>query len=46
MRLSAFNRSGVFGDPRPATAEKGEQLIAAIAADCVRVITVWRSGQV
>lgn len=31
MKLSAFNRSGVFGDPRPATAEKGEELIAGIA---------------
>ena len=42
MQLSAFNRSGVFGDPRPATAEKGERLIAGIAAECVRLIGVWR----
>jgi len=42
MRLSAFNRSGVFGDPRPATAEKGEALIAGIAAESVRLIGLWR----
>jgi creatinine amidohydrolase len=42
MKLSAFNRSGVFGDPRPATAEKGERLIAGIAAECVRLIGIWR----
>lgn len=42
MKLSAFNRSGVFGDPRPATAEKGEQLIAGITAECVRLVEIWR----
>ena len=42
MKLSAFNRSGVFGDPRPATAEKGERLIGGIAEECVRLIGVWR----
>jgi creatinine amidohydrolase len=43
MKLSAFNRSGVFGDPRPATAEKGEELIAGIAAESLRLIALWRS---
>lgn len=42
MKLSAFNRTGVFGDPRPATAEKGERLIASISAECVRLIDIWR----
>ena len=42
MKLSAFNGSGVFGDPRPATAEKGEALIAGIAAESVRLIRLWR----
>jgi len=42
MQLSAFNRSGVFGDPRGATAEKGERLIAAIVEECVRLVTIWR----
>ncbi len=42
MKLSTFNRSGVFGDPRPATAEKGEALIAGIAAESLRLIGLWR----
>lgn len=42
MKLSAFNRSGVFGDPRPATAAKGEALIAGIAAESLRLIKTWR----
>jgi creatinine amidohydrolase len=41
MKLSAFNRSGVFGDPRPATADKGERLIAGISTECVRLIGIW-----
>ncbi|WP_374619282.1 creatininase family protein [Devosia sp.] len=43
MQLSAFSKSGIFGDPRPATAEKGEQLIAAIAAESLRLIAIWRA---
>lgn len=43
MKLSAFNRSGVFGDPRPATADKGEALIAGIAAESLRLIALWRT---
>jgi len=42
MKLSAFNKSGVFGDPRPATAEKGEALIAGIAAESLRLVGLWR----
>lgn len=42
MKLSAFNRSGVFGDPRPATAAKGEALIAGIAAASLKLIETWR----
>ncbi len=45
MRLSAFNSSGVFGDPRPATAEKGERIIAAIVAESLRLIGIWRDGR-
>jgi creatinine amidohydrolase len=41
MKLSAFSRSGVFGDPRPATADKGERLIAGISAECVRLVGIW-----
>lgn len=43
MKLSAFNKSGVFGDPRPATAEKGEAMIAGIAAESVRLIGLWKT---
>lgn len=43
MKLSEFNRSGVFGDPRPATAEKGEALIGKIVAESVRLIGLWRT---
>ena len=42
MKLSAFNKSGVFGDPRPATAEKGEAMIAGIAEESLRLISIWR----
>lgn len=43
MKLSAFNKSGVFGDPRPATAEKGEALIAGISTESLRLLQLWRS---
>lgn len=43
MQLSAFNTSGVFGDPRPATAEKGEALIGKIVAESIRLIGLWRA---
>jgi len=33
LRLDSFNHTGVFGDPRQASAEKGEALIAAIVAE-------------
>jgi creatinine amidohydrolase len=44
MQLRSFNASGVFGDPRPATAEKGEALIAGIAAESLRLIALWRTS--
>lgn len=43
LQLRSFNASGVFGDPRPATAEKGEALMAGIAAESLRLITLWRA---
>lgn len=43
MPLSAFNRSGVFGDPRPASAEKGEELIARIVSASVALVATWRA---
>ena len=42
MKLSAFNTSGVFGDPRPSSAGKGERLIAGIAEESLRLIGIWR----
>jgi creatinine amidohydrolase len=42
MQLSTFNRSGVFGDPRPATAIKGEALIGKIVVESLRLAGVWR----
>jgi creatinine amidohydrolase len=35
IKLDTFCASGVFGDPRPATAAKGEQFYAALTNNCV-----------
>lgn len=40
--LRSFNASGVFGDPRPATPETGERLIAGIVTRSLSVIADWR----
>lgn len=42
MQLRDVVSSGVFGDPRPATAEKGEALIDGIVAESLRLIGLWR----
>ena len=42
MQLRDFVTSGVFGDPRPATAAKGEALIDGIVAESLRLIGLWR----
>lgn len=42
MQLRDFVTSGVFGDPRPATAAKGEALIDGIVAESLRLIGSWR----
>ena len=42
MQLRDFVASGVFGDPRPATAEKGEALISGIVLESLRLISAWR----
>ena len=44
MQLSTFNRSGVFGDPRPATAATGEAIIAHVVAESVRLIELWQEA--
>lgn len=43
MQLRQFNPSGVFGDPRPATAEKGEALISGILAESLKLVSAWRT---
>ncbi|MDR3476301.1 MAG: creatininase family protein [Devosia sp.] len=43
MALSEFNQSGVFGDPRAATAEKGEALLGRIADESLRLVGLWRT---
>jgi len=43
MQLRDFVTSGVFGDPRPATAAKGEALIAGIVAESLRLVGLWRA---
>ena len=44
MQLRDFVSSGVFGDPRSATAAKGEALIAGIVAESLRLIGLWRQS--
>ncbi|MCC6168012.1 MAG: creatininase family protein [Caldilineaceae bacterium] len=41
IRLHEFCRSGVFGDPRPATAEKGERFFAGLTAVCADLIAAF-----
>lgn len=43
MQLRDFVASGVFGDPRPATAGKGEALIDGIVAESLRLVALWRA---
>ena len=35
---AALSPTGVFGDPRPATAEKGERIIAHVVAESAAVV--------
>lgn len=42
MQFRDFNPSGVFGDPRPATAAKGEALIAGILGESLRIVSAWK----
>lgn len=43
MQLRDFVASGVLGDPRPATAAKGEALIEGVVAESLRLVGLWRS---
>ena len=44
IQLSTFNSSGVFGDPRGATAATGEKIIAQIVDKSVELIAAWREA--
>lgn len=43
MQLKEFNSTGTFGDPRPATAAKGEALLTGIVAENLALIAHWRA---
>lgn len=45
MGLDAFNRTGVFGDPRPATAAKGETLITGVTEESVKLIRAFLASR-
>jgi creatinine amidohydrolase len=44
LPLHRLSRSGVFGDPRPASASKGERLLAALTAGALHEVDRWRAG--
>lgn len=44
MPLAPLSASGVFGDPRPATAEKGERILAHVAAESERIVRQVLAG--
>lgn len=43
MRMHGFSPTGVFGDPRPATAEKGAALLDAVVAASLETIAAFPS---
>jgi creatinine amidohydrolase len=45
MRMHAFSPTGVFGDPGPATAAKGTELLDAVAAESVRVVAAFLAAR-
>jgi creatinine amidohydrolase len=44
VQLRTFNPTGVFGDPRPATAAKGRAFLEGVAEDAVAAVAAWRAG--
>ena len=44
IRLGDLAESGVFGDPRPATAAKGESIIEAVVANALELVTAFQSA--
>ncbi len=43
LQLREISGSGTFGDPRPATAAKGQALIDGIGANCLPLIAAFRA---
>jgi creatinine amidohydrolase len=43
MQMRDFNPTGVFGDPRPATAEKGEAIISGVVQASLDLVHHWRT---
>ena len=41
IEFHTFNPSGVFGDPRPSTSEKGEALLERIEASSLRIVDAF-----
>lgn len=41
MRMHPFSPSGVFGDPGPATADKGRTMLDAVVAESVRLVEAF-----
>jgi creatinine amidohydrolase len=44
QQIRTFNQTGVFGDPRPATAAKGRAFLDGIAAESLTLIAGWRDS--
>lgn len=43
QQIRTFNPTGVFGDPRPATAAKGRAFLDGITAESLTLIAEWRA---
>ena len=43
IKLDSFNPAGVFGDPRTATAAKGEAIINRIVSNSLDLVAEWRA---
>ncbi|MGZ0710580.1 creatininase family protein (plasmid) [Coraliomargarita sp. W4R53] len=46
MKLDAYSESGIFGDSRPSTAEKGEHILAATRVASIQVLDAFFGAMV
>lgn len=44
LMLDSFCKSGVFGDPGPATAEKGRRIFEGLLAESLKVVSIFSEG--